>query len=129
MPKKDTVASVLTPEQREEMRKTRDEMAKDKVAPPRGTTKKEADIFKEGITPPKDDEGPVSAAAQKRHSERLKTLWEREKKGRGLTQKQLADEANKDIGSSNDTGFKKGGSVSSASKRADGIAIRGKTRA
>lgn len=29
----------------------------------------------------------------------------------------------------NPTGMKKGGSVSSASKRADGIAIRGKTRA
>ena len=29
----------------------------------------------------------------------------------------------------NVTGMKKGGSVSSASKRADGIAIRGKTRA
>ena len=28
-----------------------------------------------------------------------------------------------------DEGYKKGGSVSSASKRADGIAIRGKTRA
>jgi hypothetical protein len=59
MAKKDTPASVLTPEQREEMRKTRDEMAKEKVTPPRGTTKQSADIFVEGIEPPKDDEGSV----------------------------------------------------------------------
>jgi hypothetical protein len=41
------------------MRQRRDDMAKEKVAPPKGTTKKEADTFKEGIEPPKDDEGPV----------------------------------------------------------------------
>jgi hypothetical protein len=72
---------------------------------------------------------PVSNEEQKRHSARLKTLWEREKKERGLTQKQLADEANKDIGGPNDTGMRKGGKVKSASQRADGCAIRGKTRA
>ena len=90
MAKKDPVerASVLTPEQRAEMRQRRDDMAKEKVTPPRGTTKKEADTFKEGITPPKDDEGPVQPVKKA-----------------------------------------KGGSVKSASARADGCAIRGKTRA
>jgi len=70
-------ASVLTPEQRAEMRQRRDDMAKEEVKNPKITPRKKTEIFKEGITPPKDDEGPVSAAEQKRHSERLKTLWER----------------------------------------------------
>jgi hypothetical protein len=59
----------------------RKELMKEEVAPPRGTTKKEADTFREGMKPPKDSE------------------------------------------------MKKGGSVKSASSRADGCAIRGKTRA
>ena len=81
-------AGVLTPEQRAEMRQRRDEMAKEKVEPPRGTTKKQAEIFKEGMTPPKDDEGAVKPVSRA-----------------------------------------KGGSVKSASARADGCCIRGKTRA
>jgi len=107
----------------------REEAKKETVAPPRGTTKKEADIFREGMKPPKDDEGPVkpvSAEEQKRYTQRLKTLREREMKQRGITGKQFADEANKDIDSGE---LKKGGSVKSASARADGCAVRGKTRA
>jgi hypothetical protein len=51
-------------------------------------------------------------------------------KQRGISGKQFADEANKDIGPKDGfDGYKKGGSVKSASSRADGIAIRGKTRA
>lgn len=80
-----STGSVLTPEQRAEMRQRRDDMAKEKVTPPRGTTKKEADTFKEGIKPPSPDEGPVKSV----------------KKAKGGT----------------------------ASARADGCAIRGKTRA
>lgn len=45
---------------------------------------------------------------------------------RQVTQKELAESYNRKRGI---PGFKSGGSVSSASKRADGIAIRGKTRA
>jgi hypothetical protein len=45
-------------------------------------------------------------------------------------QKNFVDYRNKMlVGMNNPTQFKKGGKVSSASKRADGIAIRGKTRA
>jgi hypothetical protein len=61
-------------------------MLDEKVAPPRGTTKKEADIFKPGMKPPVDD----------------------------------------DMGSAKPVKKAKGGS---ASARADGCAIRGKTRA
>jgi hypothetical protein len=63
----------------------REEAKKEGVAPPRGETKKEADTFKPGMTPPKDDEGPVQPV----------------KKAKG----------------------------GSASSRADGCAVRGKTRA
>lgn len=87
MPKKDPVekASVLTPEQRAEMRQRRDDMAKEPVNNPKIEPRKKVEIFEEGITPPKDDEGPVRPV----------------KKAKGGT----------------------------ASARADGCAIRGKTRA
>jgi hypothetical protein len=81
-------ASVLTPEQREEMRKRRDDMAKETVNNPKITPRKPVEIFKEGITPPKDDEGPVKPVKRA-----------------------------------------KGGMAKSASARADGCCIRGKTRA
>jgi hypothetical protein len=74
---------------RAEMRK---EMAEEKVAPPRGTTKKLADIFKEGTTPPVDDDMGSAQPGQP---------GQPVKKAKGGT----------------------------ASSRADGIAIRGKTRA
>jgi hypothetical protein len=64
-------------------------MLDEKVAPPRGTTKKEADIFKPGMKPPVDD----------------------------------------DMGSAKPVKKAKGGMARSASSRADGCAIRGKTRA
>jgi hypothetical protein len=64
-------------------------MLDEKVAPPRGATKKEADIFKPGMKPPVDD----------------------------------------DMGSAKPVKKAKGGMARSASSRADGIAIRGKTRA
>ena len=78
---------------REELRK---EAADEKVAPPRGTTKKEADIFKEGVTPPVDDDMGSAQPGQP-----------------GQPAKKKA----------------KGGSIKSASARADGCCIRGKTRA
>ena len=85
-------ASVLTPEQRAEMKKMRDDMAKETVAPPRGTTKKLADIFTEGTTPPVDDDMGSAQPGQP---------GQPVKKAKGGT----------------------------ASSRADGCAIRGKTRA
>jgi len=81
-------ASVLTPEQREEMRKRRDDLAKEEVKNPKITPRKPVEIFKEGVEPPKDDEGPVQPVKKA-----------------------------------------KGGMTKSASSRADGCAIRGKTRA
>jgi hypothetical protein len=87
MAKKDPVqpASVLTPVQRAEMRINRDDMAKEPVNNPKITPRKPVELFKEGVEPPKDDEGPVIRRA-------------------------------------------KGGSIGSASKRADGCAQRGKTK-
>jgi hypothetical protein len=82
---------------------------------------------------------PVSREEQKKYSDNLKRSRDREMKQRGITGKQFADEANKDIRAGDIfEGYKKGGKikkmasggkVSSASKRADGCAIRGKTRA
>lgn len=112
MAKKEPVASVLTPEEREDMRKRRDDMAKETVAPPRGTTKKEADIFKAGMKPPKDDEGPV-----KKETPRVKSADEII---RALRPDLYPEKPSEKIYKA------KGGS---ASARADGCAIRGKTRA
>jgi hypothetical protein len=81
---------------------------------------------------------PVSREEQKKYSESLKRSREREMKQRGITGKQFADEANKDIRAGDIfEGYKKGGKikkmasggkVSSASKRADGCATKGKTK-
>jgi hypothetical protein len=69
----------------------RKELKEENVAPPQGETKKLADTFKEGIVPPKDDEGSVQPIQPVKKA--------------------------------------KGGMAKSASARADGCAIRGKTRA
>jgi general stress protein YciG len=53
---------------------------------------------------------------------------EKLRKSADKTFKSLPEEV-KDYEAYKDAGFKKGGKVSSASKRADGCAIRGKTRA
>jgi hypothetical protein len=74
---------------REELRK---EAAEEKVAPPRGTTKKLTDTSKEGVTPPVDDD--MGSAQPGQPGQPVKKA--------------------------------KGGSASS---RADGCAVRGKTRA
>lgn len=81
---------------------------------------------------------PVSREEQKKYSEGLKRSRDREMKQRGITGKQFADEANKDIRAGDIfEGYKKGGKVkkmasggkvSSASKRADGCATKGKTK-
>jgi len=84
-------ASVLTPEQREEMRKRRDDLAKEEVKNPKITPRKPVEIFKEGVEPPKDDEGPVQPVQPVKKA--------------------------------------KGGMAKSASSRADGCCVRGKTRA
>jgi hypothetical protein len=73
----------------------RKESADEKVDPPRGKIKP-TEIFKEGITPPKDDDMGSAQPGQPGQSAKKKA---------------------------------KGGSIKSASSRADGIAIRGKTRA
>jgi hypothetical protein len=91
-----TTASVLTPEQREEMRKRRDDLAKEEVKNPKITPRKPVEIFKEGVEPPKDDDMGSAQPGQP-----------------GQPAKKKA----------------KGGSIKSASARADGCCIRGKTRA
>ena len=73
----------------------REEAKKEEVAPPRGSTKKLADTFKEGMKPPVDDDMGSAQPGQP-----------------GQPTKKA-----------------KGGSVKSASARADGCCIRGKTRA
>jgi len=79
----------LTPAQRKAL-------MEEKVAPPRGTTKQNADIFREGMKPPVDDDMGSAQPGQP-----------------GQPAKKKA----------------KGGSIKSASARADGCCIRGKTRA
>jgi general stress protein YciG len=59
---------------------------------------------------------------------RKKSMPEKLRKSADKTFKSLPEEV-KDYEAYKDAGFKKGGKVSSASKRADGCAIRGKTRA
>jgi hypothetical protein len=81
---------------------------------------------------------PVSREEQRKYSDSLKRMRDREMKQRGITGKQFADEANKDIRAGDIfEGYKKGGKVkkmasggkvSSASKRADGCATKGKTK-
>jgi len=63
----------------------------------------------------------VTGDASKKQDEKIASLEAEVAAGR-KTQQQAQMEAK-------GTGMKKGGKVSSASKRADGIAIRGKTRA
>jgi hypothetical protein len=129
MAKKEPVASVLTPEEREDMRKRRDDMAKETVAPPRGTTKKETDIFREGMKPPKNDEGPVSTT--KKETPRVKSAEEIVRALRpDLSPEEVDRSLRPDPKKPSENIYKaKGGSVKSASARADGCAIRGKTRA
>jgi hypothetical protein len=69
-----------------------------------------------------------------KHTEALHTEQEQQAKARGMPLKEFirseTTKANKQIKEDTDPGgYKKGGKVSSASKRADGCAIRGKTRA
>jgi hypothetical protein len=80
----------------------------------------ELDYYRKGAATPVDENASVLDAKNNRA-----------KKERGLGRKnfdQLPQEI-RDYDSYKDAGFKKGGSVKSASKRADGCAIRGKTRA
>jgi hypothetical protein len=95
--KKDSVESVLTPEEREDMRKRRDEMAKEIVAPPRNDKgRRLLEVFREGVKPPVNDDMGSAQPGQP-----------------GQPAKKKA----------------KGGSIKSASARADGCCVRGKTRA
>ena len=164
-------ASVLTPEQRAEMRQRRDDMAKEPVNNPKITPRKPVELFKEGITPPKDDEGPVQPVKKakggkvkaKRYDEGGVLEGIKDTYLEGVNKvgddfhriagtekgKQLDKEAQKEMYKrASNTGmraaaqelknervraeagrYKQGGKVKSASARADGCAIRGKTRA
>jgi hypothetical protein len=64
--------------------------------------------------------GMITGSANKERDEKIKAL-EAEVAAGKKTQQQAAMEAKK-------TGMKKGGKVSSASKRADGCAVKGKTK-
>jgi hypothetical protein len=98
----------------------REEAKKEEVAPPRGETKKEADTFKEGMKPPKDDEGPVKKETPRKLPPGVKSADEII---RALRPDLYPEKPSEKIYKA------KGGSVKSASARADGCAIRGKTRA
>jgi hypothetical protein len=131
---------------REELRA---ESKNEKVAPPRGTTKQFADTFKEGVKPPVDPDMGSSQAIKKAKGGKVKKYADG-----GMTQQPTypfygnQPQAGGQNGGTNQTfnmqpqanaapnpqqqpmqAFKKGGKVSSASSRADGCAIRGKTRA
>jgi len=127
-----------------------DEMKNEKVAPPRGTTKQFADTFKEGMKPPVDPDMGSIQPVKKAKGGKVKKYADG-----GMTQQPTypfygnTPQAGGMNGGTNQTfnmqpqanagapnpqqqpmqNFKKGGKVSSASKRADGCAIRGKTRA
>jgi len=101
-----------------------------------------AEIYtaKMGNPPVDPDMGsaPKPKTKQQEYSESVKARHELNVRNSGLTPKAYANKVNKqmddDIKSGADTSynepsFKKGGKVSSASKRADGSAIRDKTRA
>jgi hypothetical protein len=129
-----------------------DEMKNEKVAPPRGKTKQFADTFKEGMKPPVDPDMGSSQAVKRAKGGKVKKYADG-----GMTQQPTypfygtQPQTSGVNGGTNQTfnmqpqanaapnqqqpmqqpmqTFKKGGKVSSASKRADGCAIRGKTRA
>ena len=158
----------LTPAERKALM---DEMKNEKVLPPRGETKKTAEIFKEGMKPPVDpdmgsmqpakkakggkvkakryDEGGVLEGMKDTYMEGVKKVGDDLQRIAGTEKgKQLDKEAQKEMykRASNagmkaaaqelkndrvraEAGrYKKGGSVKTASSRADGIAVRGKTR-
>ena len=83
-------------------------------------------VFREGMPVPQDIDGK---SAPRKSSQELMQEYRAEKKG------VPADEMRKKAGAEYDKKMKagefysKGGSVGSASKRADGCAVRGKTRA
>jgi hypothetical protein len=74
----------------------------------------------EGIEGEKDIFSKVSTTAAKSARDDVKA---------GLKMRESVPAAAREGEAYEQAGYKKGGSVSSASKRADGIAIRGKTRA
>jgi len=74
----------------------------------------------EGIEGEKDIFSKVSTTAAKSARDDVKT---------GLKMRESVPAAAREGEAYEQAGYKKGGSVSSASKRADGCAIRGKTRA
>ena len=136
----------LNPTRKESM----DELKNEKVTPPKGATKQFADTFKEGMKPPVDPDMGSSQPVKKAHGGKVKKYADG-----GMTQQPTypfygnQPQAGGQNGGTNQTfnmqpqanaapnpqqqqpmqTFKKGGKVSSASSRADGCAIRGKTRA
>lgn len=116
---------------------------------PSGKTKQSADTFKEGMKPPVDPDMGSSQPVKKAKGGKVKKYADG-----GMTQQPTypfygnQPQAGGQNGGTNQTfnmqpqanaapnpqqqpmqAFKKGGNVSSASKRADGCAVRGKTRA
>jgi len=83
----------------------------EKVAPPKGSTKKNADIFRQGMKPPMDDDMGSAQPGQPGQPAKKKA-----KGGSIKASKMGAVKVSKPT-------------MRSASSRADGIAIRGKTRA
>ena len=101
-----------------------------KVAPKKPVPKKPAPpkdtVFREGMPVPQDVDGK---SAPRKSSQELMQEYRADKKGVpvGEMRKKAGDEYDKKMKAGDF--YKAGGSVGSASKRADGCAIRGKTRA
>jgi hypothetical protein len=87
--------------------------------------KQNAGIFTEGMPVPQDIDG---ASASKKSSQELMQEFRAEKKGIPVSEmrKKAGEEYSKKMKAGEF--YKKGGSVGSASKRADGCCIKGKTR-
>jgi hypothetical protein len=97
-------AGGLTPAERKAM-------MDEKVTPPKGETKKNADIFRQGMKPPMDDDMGSAQPGQPGQPAKKKA------KGGSIKASKMGS-----VKTSKPT-------MRSASSRADGIAIRGKTRA
>ena len=94
---------------------------------PRKAVGKAVDFVKKGLGMTGDSD------RQRKHTESLHAEQEQQAKARGMSLKEYirseATKSNKKLKEDTDPGgYKKGGKVSSASKRADGCAVRGKTR-
>jgi len=115
------------------------------MADPKPKNLKDANIYTadKGQPPMDDDMGSASAASrqatpkiispaakkQQEYSDSVSTRFDAQVRNSGLTQKQYTNKVNKQIDEDIKNGrYAKGGKVSSASSRADGCCVKGKTK-